>query len=76
MSEVQLYLGDCLEFMKQLPAGSVDAAVNDTQAAIAELTDCQVVMAVAAHALQIPDIMYAAQVKAERDAERGVRNGK
>ena len=52
----------------------VDAAVNDTQAAIAELTDCQVVVAVAAHALQIPDIMYAAQVKAERDAERGVRN--
>ena len=53
----------------------VGAECIETQAAIAELTDCQVVVAVAAHALQIPDIMYAAQVKAERDAERGVRNG-
>ena len=29
MSEVQLYLGDCLEFMKTLPTGSVDAVVTD-----------------------------------------------
>ena len=29
MSEVQLYLGDCLEFMRTLPAGSVDAIVTD-----------------------------------------------
>lgn len=29
MSEVQLYLGDCLEVMKQIPDGSVDAVVTD-----------------------------------------------
>ena len=29
MSEVKLYLGDCLEIMKQLPAGSVDAVITD-----------------------------------------------
>ena len=26
---VQLYLGDCLDFMRTLPAGSVDAVVTD-----------------------------------------------
>jgi DNA modification methylase len=29
MSDFQLYLGDCLEFMKGLPDGSVDAVVTD-----------------------------------------------
>ena len=29
MSEVQLYLGDCLDFMRTLPVGSVDAVVTD-----------------------------------------------
>ena len=29
MSDVQLYLGDCLEFMRTLPTGSVDAVVTD-----------------------------------------------
>jgi site-specific DNA-methyltransferase (adenine-specific) len=29
MSNVQLYHGDCLEFMRTLPAGSVDAVVTD-----------------------------------------------
>lgn len=29
MSEVELYLGDCIEFMRGLPAGSVDLVVTD-----------------------------------------------
>ena len=29
MSEVTLHLGDCLEFMRTMPAGSVDAVVTD-----------------------------------------------
>jgi DNA modification methylase len=29
VSDVQLYLGDCLDFMRTLPAGSVDAVVTD-----------------------------------------------
>ena len=29
MSDVTLYLGDCLEVMKGLPDGSVDAVVTD-----------------------------------------------
>lgn len=29
MSEVKLYLGDCLEVMKTLEAGSVDAIITD-----------------------------------------------
>ena len=29
MAGVQLYLGDCLDFMRTLPAGSVDAVVTD-----------------------------------------------
>lgn len=53
----------------------IDATINDTQAAIAELTDLQVVIHVAAHALHVPDIAYAAQVKALADEARGVRNG-
>ena len=53
----------------------IDATVIDTQAAIAELTDCAVVLAVAAHALAVPDLMYAASVKASSDEARGVRNG-
>ena len=29
MSDVQLHLGDCLEVMKDIPAGSVDAVITD-----------------------------------------------
>lgn len=57
------------------PSAFVDVTVVNTQAAIYELTDCQVVIAVAAHALHVPDIMYAAQCKALADEARGVRNG-
>lgn len=34
VSDVQLYLGDCLDFMRTLPAGSVDAVVTDPPYAI------------------------------------------
>jgi hypothetical protein len=54
----------------------VGAECVNTSAAIAELTDLQVVIHVAAHALHVPDIAYAAQVKALADEARGVRNGK
>ena len=57
-------------------AAFVGATVVDTQAATHELTDCQVVIHVAAHALHIPDVGYAAQCKALADEVRGVRNGK
>lgn len=55
------------------PALVIDATINDTQAAISELTDAQVVLAVAAHALGIPDVMFAASQKAANDEARGVR---
>ena len=55
------------------PAAFVGACVMDTPAAISELTDCAVVLAVAAHALDVPDLMYAASVKARQDVTRGVR---
>ena len=58
------------------PAHFVGAKCLDTQRAISELTDCQVVIHVAAHALHIPDVGYSAQVKALADEQRGVRNGK
>ena len=57
-------------------AAFVGAECVNTIAAIAELTDCQVVIHVAAHALGVPDVGYAAQVKALSDEARGVRNGK
>ena len=34
---VQLYHGDCLEFMRTLPAGSVDAVVTDPQYGISDV---------------------------------------
>lgn len=34
MSEYTLHLGDCLEYMRQMPAGSVDAVVTDPPYAI------------------------------------------
>ena len=57
-------------------AAFVGAECVNTSAAISELTDCQVVIHVAAHALHIPDVGYAAQCKALADEVRGVRNGK
>ena len=33
--DVQLHLGDCLEVLKTLPSGSVDAVVTDPPAGIA-----------------------------------------
>ena len=54
-------------------AAFVGATVVDTQAAIHELTDCQVVIYVAAHGLHVPNIGFAASVKALADEARGVR---
>ena len=51
----------------------VGACVMDSQQAQSELTDCQVVLAMAAHALGVPDLMYSASIKAKTDAARGVR---
>ena len=56
------------------PASFVGVTVDDNL--MSETADMAVVLAMLAHVQGIPDIMYAAQVKAERDAERGVRNGK
>lgn len=57
------------------PSAFVGATCH-TLPAIYEATDCAVVLAVLAHALEIPDIMFAASVKANNDVARGVRNGK
>jgi len=51
----------------------VGAECVNTKQARSELTDCAVVLAVAAHALGIPDVMFAASVKARQDVTRGVR---
>ncbi len=51
----------------------VGAECINTKQARSELTDCAVVLAVAAHALGIPDVMFAASVKARQDVTRGVR---
>ena len=60
-----------------VPSLFVGATIADTQAAQHELADCAVVMSVAAHALEMPDVMYAASQKALADEARGVRkNGK
>jgi NTP pyrophosphatase (non-canonical NTP hydrolase) len=45
----------------------------DSAAAASELADCAVVLAVAAHALNEPDVMYTAMLKAQADVARGVR---
>lgn len=53
------------------------ATIADTLAARHELADLGVVLAVMAHALDVPDVMYAASQKALADEARGVRaNGK
>ena len=51
----------------------IGATVADTQAAQHEATDLAVVLAVMAHALDIPDVMFAASQKALADEARGVR---
>ncbi len=51
----------------------VGAECINTKQARSELTDCAVVLSVAAHALDVPDVMYAASVKARQDVTRGVR---
>lgn len=52
----------------------VGATVHSGPAA-AELVDIAVVLACAAHALSISDVMAAAATKARGDVARGVRNG-
>ncbi|MCB0251250.1 MAG: hypothetical protein KDI07_21955 [Anaerolineae bacterium] len=73
MAELQI-AGKKARALFDVPGLFVGATVHSA-AATYELTDCQVVIDVAAHALGIPDIGYAAQVKAEKDVGRGVRNG-
>ena len=51
----------------------IGAECVNTKQARSELTDCAVVLSVAAHALDVPDVMYAASVKARQDVTRGVR---
>lgn len=51
----------------------VGATIADTQAARHELVDCEVVLAVMAHALDVPDLAFAASQKALADEARGVR---
>ena len=51
----------------------IGAECVNTKQARSELTDCAVVLSVAAHALDVPDVMYAASVKARQDVVRGVR---
>lgn len=65
--------GKQARFVFDHPEWFVGMVVADTQAAQHEATDLAVVLAVMAHALDVPDIMYAAQCKAEADASRGVR---
>ncbi len=55
------------------PDAFIGAECLNTKQARSELTDCAVVLAVAAHALGIPDVMFAASVKARQDVTRGVR---
>ncbi len=55
------------------PDAFVGAECVNTKQARSELTDCAVVLSVAAHALDVPDIMYAASQKAANDEARGVR---
>lgn len=55
----------------------VGSTIADTQAAQHELADLCVVLSVMAHALDVPDVMFAASQKALADEARGVRkNGK
>ena len=65
--------GKQARFVFDHPTWFAGAIVADTQAAQYEATDLAVVLAVMAHALQIPDIMYAASQKAQADEARGVR---
>jgi site-specific DNA-methyltransferase (adenine-specific) len=39
---VELYLGDCLEYMKSMPAGSVDAVITDPPYGIGLINSCPV----------------------------------
>ena len=55
------------------PEHFVGATIVDTQAAQYELADLGVVLAVMAHALDVPDVMFAASQKALADEARGVR---
>ena len=55
------------------PEHFVGATVANTQAAQYELADLGVVLAVMAHALDVPDVMFAASQKALADEARGVR---
>ena len=55
------------------PAWFAGATIADTKAARHELVDCEVVLAVMAHALDVPDLAFAASQKALADEVRGVR---
>lgn len=74
LSDISMLGGKAREVF-DMPHTFVGAEIVNTQAAISELTDMQVVIAVAAHALGVPDVMGSACVKAQADAARGVRNG-
>ena len=65
--------GKQARFVFDHPTWFVGTTIADTQAAQHEATDLAVVLSVAAHALDIPDIMFAASQKALADEARGVR---